>query len=131
MIESCELNYCQDGIQVYFTAETQQYHSIPYGHYELQPNAVNGRSYFKMGSYGFWWDGMSKWWIGPDSYKGQSRGNAYYEKDVYCPYKLEWDWVICDGSVWTCVYTSAGDHFGITCKCIFLKFSKYRSHDSR
>ena len=71
---------------------------------------------------------MSKWWIGPDSYIGYDFGIAYYEKDVFCPYTLlEGDWMILDGSD----YTSAGNHLGITCKCIFLKLSKYRSHDSR
>ena len=88
MTESCALNYCQDGLQVYFATETQQYTSNGpiYGHYELQPNAVNGRPYFKMGSFGFWWDGIQFWWIGydPDSNNvGQSFGVAYYEKDHY------------------------------------------------
>ena len=113
LVESCELNHCQDGIQVYFGTETQQYTSIPlYGHYELDPNLVNGRPFFKMDSYGFWWDGIENWWIGPDSNIGQSYGFAYYEKDVYCPSLLsEFEWVIWDGSS----YIQAGNHFGITC----------------
>lgn len=46
------MNYCQDGLQVNFATETQQYIYVPiYGHYELQPNDVNGRPYFKMGSF--------------------------------------------------------------------------------
>ena len=54
MPESCAMNYCQDGLQVYFATETQQYTNAPiYGHYELQPNDANGRPYFKMGIFGF------------------------------------------------------------------------------
>ena len=51
------MNYCQDGLQVYFATEIQQYtYATIYGHYELQPNDVNGRPYFKMGFYGLWYD---------------------------------------------------------------------------
>ena len=65
------MNYCQDGLQVYFATETQQYtNAAIYGHYELQPGDVNGRPYFKMGTYGLWWDGIEDWWIGKDSRKG-------------------------------------------------------------
>ena len=77
------MNYCQDGIQVYFGTETQQYTYAPiYGHYELQPGEVNGRLYFKMGSRGLWFDGIDKWWIGSDNKKGQSIGFSYYTKDL-------------------------------------------------
>ena len=113
------MNYCQDGLQVYYATETQQYTYEPiYGHYELQPNAVNDSPYFKMGSYGFWWDGISFWWIGKDSEKGQSYGIAAYDKDVFCPHQLsEWDWLIYDATNW---YYAEND-LGITCKCIFIQ----------
>ena len=42
------MNYCQDGLNVYFASKKPEYTSI-YGHYELQANNVNGRPYFKMG----------------------------------------------------------------------------------
>ena len=111
------MNYCQDGLQVYFATETQQYtYASIYGHYELQPNAVNGRPYFKMGSYGFWWDGISLWWIGTNI--GQSYGIAYYDKDVFCPHQLsEWEWWLFDGSN---IYY-AGNDLGITCKYISIQ----------
>ena len=113
------MNYCQDGLQVYFATETQQYTSAQiYGHYELQSNEVNGRPYFKMGSYGFWWDGIQFWWIGDDSNQGQSYGYAFYGKDVFCPHQLsEWDWVIFLITDWE----PAGNNLGITCKYIFIK----------
>ena len=119
------MNYCQDGLQVYFATETQQYTFRPiYGHYELQPNDVNGRSYFKMGSYGLWWDGLGYWLIGydPDSnIVGQSIGVAFYEKDVFCPHQLsEWDWTLSDGSDW--YVDTDGSDLGITCKCIFIQY---------
>ena len=116
------MNYCQDGLQVYFATETQQYTDSPtYGHYELQPNDVNGRPYFKMGSYGFWWDGISFWLIGYDSDKGQSYGYAYYPKDVFCPHQLtEWNWklVYVDGWIY------AGKDLGIRCKYICVKHNQ-------
>ena len=119
LTESCAKNYCQDGVQAYFATETQQYTIVPmYGHYELQPNDVNGRPYFKMGSYGFWWDGLGYWWIGYDIEKGQSMGFAFYDKDVFCPHQLsEWEWRLWDGSDWY----FAGNDLGITCKCIFIQ----------
>ena len=79
MTESCTMNYCQDGLQVYFATETQQYTYTPiYGHYELQPNDVNGRPYFKMSTFGFWYDGLGNWWISANVVVGQSFGFAYY-----------------------------------------------------
>ena len=119
LTESCAMNYCQDGLQVYFVTEIQQYTYAPiYGHYELQPNDVNGRPYFKMGSFGLWWDAIRIWWlIGYDSKKGQSIGFAFYDKDVFCPHQLsEWDWVLFD---W--YWSAAGNDLGITCKCIFIQ----------
>ena len=112
------MNYCQDGLQVYFATETQQYTYHPiYGHYELQPNDVNGRPYFKMGSYGLWWNGIAMWWIGADYAKGQSIGAAVYEKDAFCPHQLsEWDWWINDGTNWF----RAEKNLGINCKCFFF-----------
>ena len=78
------MNYCQDGLQVYFATETQQYTYVPiYGHYELQPNDVNGRPYFRKDYFGFYWNGINQWWIGLDSNNGQSAGYAYYFKDLF------------------------------------------------
>ena len=113
------MNYCQDGLQVYFATETQQYtYGTIYGRYELQPNEVNGRPYFKMGVIGIWWDGIGYWWIGVDMWKGQTIGYAYYVKDVFCPHQLsEWDWLLLDGTSWY----SAGNKLGITCKYIFIQ----------
>ena len=110
------MNYCQDGLQVYFATETQQYTSEPiYGYYELQPNEVNGRPYFKsMSSYfGIWW-GTTRWVIGDIIYVGQELGYAYFNKDVYCPNQLSelGEWLIWDGNNW---YYSAND-IVITCK---------------
>ena len=94
------MNYCQDGLQVYFATEIQQYTYKPiYGHYELQPNDVNGRPYFKMSSHGLWWNGLSHWVIGLDSQKGQTLGLAFYETDVFCPHQLsELNWLLFDGT---------------------------------
>ena len=104
------------------------------GHYELQPNEVNGRPYFKKGSHGFlwgiqnkgshgfWWDGIQNWWIGDDSDKGQSIGFAYYEKDVFCPHQLsELNWELLDGTIWY----SAGNDLDITCKYNFIQNKAY------
>ena len=116
MIESCAMDYCQDGLQVYFATETQQYTYAPiYGHYELQPNDVNNRPYFKMNIYGFWYtNGI--WWIGLDSNNGQSAGYAYYFKDIFCPHEFsELHWWLWDGH--NREYNSAGNNLVITCKC--------------
>ena len=100
----------------YYGTETLQYTYFQiYGHYELQPFDVNGRPYFKKGTYGLWWDGIDNWWIGPDSYKGQSYGYAYYPKDVFCPHQLtEWNWILYDGNYWN----YANKNLGINCKYI-------------
>ena len=67
------MNYCQDGLQVYFATETQQYTFRPiYGHYELHSNEVNGRPYFQKGSYVIWWDGTKNWWISHNKNVGQA-----------------------------------------------------------
>ena len=87
-----------------------------YGHYELQPNDVNGRPYFKMGLYGLWWDGTDSWWFGDDISKGQAFGFAWYQKDVFCPHQLtEWEWFQNNGVEWSTEWL-----LGITCKCIFI-----------
>ena len=115
------MNYCQDGLHVYFAAETQPFTYSIYGHYELQPNDVNGRPYFKMGSFGFWYNGLGIWWIGDVIDKGQSYGFAFYEKDVFCPHQLsELNWALWDSTDW---YT-AGNDLVITCKCIFIQKQK-------
>ena len=113
------MNYCQDGLQVYFATETQKYtYANIYGHYELQPNDVNGRPYFKMGYFGFWYDGLGYWWFGVNGEKGQSYGFAYNNKDVFCPHQLsEWNWGLLNGIDWY----SAGKDLGITCKFITIQ----------
>ena len=111
MTESCTINYCQDGLQVYFASDKQQFTERPiYGHYELQTNDVNGRPYFKMGSYAIWFDGVGFWWISLDYALGQSIGFAYYDKYVFCPHQLsEWNW---RGDNW---------NIAVTCRCIFIQ----------
>ena len=117
------MNYCQDGIEVYYGTETQQYTYEPiYGHYELQPFDVNGRPYFKKGTKGLWWDGIMDWWIGDDIDKGQSIGYAYYTKDVFCPHHLtEWNWSLYYGYH---NWKDAGKDLGINCKYIFVKHNQ-------
>ena len=73
MTESCTKNYCQYGLQVYIASKPHRS-----GHYELQPNDVNGRPYFKMSTFGFWYDGLGNWWISANVVVGQSFGFAYY-----------------------------------------------------
>ena len=122
LIESCALNYCQDGIQVYFGTETQQYTYVPiYGHYELQPGVVNGRPYFKMGIYGLWFSGIEHWWIGRDRDKGQSYGYANYIKDVFCPHQLmQGLWKLFNGKS----FYKAGEDLYLTCKWyIFILYT--------
>ena len=115
MTESCTKNYCQYGLQVYIASKPHRS-----GHYELQPNDVNGRPYFKMGSYGFWYDGLGYWWIGRDIDKGQSFGKAHYNKDVFCPHQIsELNWSLWDGTDW--YLDSVGSDLVITCKYIFIK----------
>ena len=120
------MTYCQDGLQVYFATETQEYTNAQiYGHYELQPNYVNDRPYFKKDSFGLWWDGMSQWWIGEDIEKGQAIGYATVEKDVFCPQELsEFNWRINDGISWWQAYYM----LGITCKCIFIQTKQSEFH---
>ena len=129
------MNYCQDGLQVYFATETQQYTYAPiYGHYDLQPNDVNGRPYFKMEttflisgeisslSYGIWWDADNSWLIGFDHDKGGYLSFAFYMKDAFCPHQLsEWDWWINDGTNWF----RAEKNLGINCKCFFFQTISY------
>ena len=104
---------------VYYETETQPYSRDCYGHYELQPNYVNGRPYFVMGSFGLWWDGIKYWWMG--TYIGQSFGFAWYDKDVFCPHQLsEWDWLLFDNTNWY----KAENNLGITCKYIFIQNKK-------
>ena len=118
LTESCAMNYCQDGVQIYFATETQQYTYQPiYGHYELQPNDVKGRPYMKMGAFGFWWNGLDQWNIGLDTDKGQSYGYGRYKTEVFCPHQLsEWHWQMWDGSNWV-----VDSNVGIKCKCIFIQ----------
>ena len=112
------MNICQDGLQVYFATETQQYYYVQiYGHYELQTYNVNSRPYFKKGKFGIWSAG-TQWFIGLDFMKGQSGGYAFVQSDVFCPNLIpEWEWSVYDG---TYTYQAMKD-IGITCKCIFTK----------
>ena len=111
------MDYCQDGLQVYFATETQQYTYFPiYGQYDLQSSDINGRPYFKFGIFGLWWDGIGMWWIGYDSVKGQSIGCAYYEQDTFCPNQLsERKWNLYDEVGW---YTAIND-LDVSCKYNF------------
>ena len=116
------MNYCQDGIEVDHQCDASDCDKIDdeniYGHYELQPDDVNGRPYFRMGSKGIYWDGIDKWWIGADSSKGQSIGLAYYVKDAFCPHLLtEWNWKVLDEGT----MRPAGKSVVISCKYIFCK----------
>ena len=118
------MNYCQDGLQVYIPTEKEHYNSTDFhGHYELQTNDVNGRLYFKMGSYGLWWDNRDlKWMIGLDSMKGKPVGYAYYHKDVFCPHQLS------EGG-WALGWYHAGNYLGITC-CKCMHFHSKQSLNS-
>ena len=120
MTESCANIYCQDGLQIYFATETQQFSAQIYGHYELQPNEVNGRPYFKFGTWGIWWDDISYWWLGYGQV-GQAVGLAWNEKDVFCPHQLSgssW-WMYSDvDNGW---YFDEGNDLGITCMCIIIQ----------
>ena len=118
LTESCKMNDCKDGLQVYFATETQQYKYFSiYGHYELQSSNINGRPYFKYGIFGLWWNGIGMWWIGYDSDKGQSIGCAYYEQDIFCPSQLsETEWKLYDGHGG---WILANNDLDVTCKCNF------------
>ena len=122
------MNYCQDGIEVYYGTETQQYtYRLIYGYYELQPGDVNGRPYFKKGTKGLWWDGIDQWGFGFDSSKGNSVGVAYYTKDVFCPHQLtEWNWNLYYGINW--IY--AGKDLGISCKYIQNQIIRSRIYNA-
>ena len=122
MIETCALNYCQDGISVYFGNENMKYdYKAIYGQYELQTGELNGRPYFQMEPFGFWWDGIKRWWIGLDSWKGLPYGYAYYTKDAFCPHQLsEFKWFLFDGfSFWIGKFD-----LRISCKHNLIKYSE-------
>ena len=103
----CETIYCQDGIHV-------NYHgSNLHGHYEIQPIYVNDRPYFKMKTKGIWWSN-GFWFIGSDSKKGQTIGQAYYTADDYCPHQLkEKIW-----GIWTSQGWQEEQKLFLTCKYI-------------
>ena len=124
------MKYCQDGLQIYFATEIQQlqqyasqFLSFYYGNYELQPNYVNGRPYFKMmegenGGWGIWWDGINYWVISNNDYVGQTLGYAFLVKDIFCPNQMSEEvWMIWSGTSW---YWSGND-IVITCECIFIQ----------
>ena len=112
------MNYCQDGLHVYIPTEKEHYNSTDFhGDYELQTNDVNGRPYFKMGKFGFWWDIRDlKWMIGLDSKKGETLAYAYNRKDVFCPHQLsEWDLLIAADVF---LYHAGNDLVITCCKCM-------------
>ena len=116
------MNYCQDGLEVYFEKGTQPYTAVQlYGYYELQPNFVNGRPYYKMGWLGLWWDGIGHWYISDNDLVGQSAGFATTDTDVFCPHQLHGsDWLVYDGSDWVYALYIEG-RLRITCKCLFIQ----------
>ena len=66
-----------------------------------------------MATLGIWWSN-GFWFIGPDSSKGQTVGDAYYIADDYCPHQLnKKHWAFWTGQGWiedfslhlTCKYT--------------------------
>ena len=132
------MTYCQDGVQVYFATETQQYTYHPiYGHYELQPNDVNGRPYFKMGggyTLAIYWDIINNaWWIGFDEVKGQPAGIAYISVSILddpglCPHQLSQlpEWYLYDSTI--SHHVNAYNDILITCKhnVIQIKQSEFR-----
>ena len=88
--DSCKMNYCQDGIQVYYKTERQEYNYKPiYGHYRIDPSDVNGRPYLnnEIEDMGIWWSN-GYWLMGDNEAKGQTAGIAYYSTDIFCPYHL-------------------------------------------
>ena len=111
------MNYCQDGLQVYFGTETLQYYDEDiFGHYQLQTYDVNGRPWFKKADYGLWAVGTN-WFIGPVSDIGQPFGVANNQKDVFCPHQLsDWDWRLSYGGTWV----QAGPMLGITCEWFYI-----------
>ena len=115
------MTHCQDGLQVYFATETQEYDYVPiYGYYELQPNDVNGRPYFKLGGYGLWYDGLGHWFISLNSAVGMNSGFARYSNDVFCPHQIsEWNWFLAYCS--TCFWAAGNNEIMITCMCTYIK----------
>ena len=142
LTELCAMKFCQDGIQVYFPTELPSHNdehsgTMPgsskviyfYGKYELQPNYVNDRPYFRKGTsnaydiqYGLWWDGQYGWWIGLDKWKGQPIGWAYVYKDVFCPSELaELGWNIWSEKIQEWLSGEYYLRLFITCKCNFIQ----------
>ena len=122
LTELCANNYCQDGLQVYLATEKpkQNYPPDMFGHYVLQSYDINERPFFKTSSFGFWWDGIGKWWMGysPDGdIVGQPFGNAFYQKDIFCPDQLSSvNWMYWNYQMWSDV----GNDIAITCKCFHV-----------
>ena len=130
--ESCVKTHCQDGLEVYFATDTQEYTYAPiYGYYNVQPNDVYGRPSFKitMGKeVGLWWDDPTNRWIfGLVGSEGDGVGVGYNPLDVFCPHEFSEDchhdgncyeganwlrWGLLEGSDWILANRSVG----ITCK---------------
>ena len=115
------MNYCQDGIQLYYATETQEISNDIYGYYELLPYNVNDRPYFEKDPYALWWS-TNEWWIGYVDNKGENLGFGYYAKDEFCPHLFsEWDFQFYDGTDWY----PAGNDLRMNCKCIFIQTKLY------
>ena len=56
---------------------------------------ISGRAYYKKndGTYGIWWcDKLSKWYIAPDSYKGQCGGYIVSREVDQCVHNVGYTW---------------------------------------
>ena len=94
------MNYCQDGIYMYYETEEIQYTYANLGGHYKYSKKVNGRPYFTNEEYGIWWSN-GYWLIGTNELIGQTDGHAYYWKDVYCPSQIEMkDWMMLEQDGW-------------------------------
>ena len=97
-LDSCVMKHCQDGIEVYYASETQEYtYAIEhlYGYYEYHSES-NGKPYFKQNDIkycfddngycgnGIYWSG-GYWLMGKVDYVGATLGMAYYSSPSSCP----------------------------------------------
>ena len=117
------MKYCQDGIDVYYDTDEQEYtwwYDI-YGHYEIQPDDVNGRPYFKSvrWSYGIWWVN-GQWTFSTLNDIGTISGFAFSNYQLSnCPYQLENQevWSVEEASGWE---TANKD---LLIRCMFLNYN--------
>ena len=136
MTESCSKNYCQDGLQVSFATESQEFDFGPgglYGYYELKPNQINDRDFFikpsangQLALWSMWWDGVDSWRIGSAAVAGDASGGfGYYSfTDAFCPHQFsEGEWRLIDLN--NGAMQRAGNHLVINCNCIFICTKKH------